>query len=164
MSYTAPSVIASVTLVPDLVEGQPAVHVRWTEPQSPIPILQYVLNRRVSGSSAGRFHFVSAPSTTFYISELLPGTSYTITVLSESAAGQSHFTNNQDVTTYDGVCVCVCMCVWVCACVHAYMCVDEWVGVGVRTCVCMHLFVLVYIHMCLCACVLECVCFVQERL
>jgi hypothetical protein len=100
-TYNAPSVIASVTLVPDLVEGQPAVHVRWTEPQSPIPILQYVLNRRVSGSSSGRFHFVSAPTTTFYITELLPGTSYTITVLSESAAGQSHFTNNQDVTTYD---------------------------------------------------------------
>ena len=97
-----PDDISTVNIRGDVRGGRPGVHVSWEEPQSVLPILQYVVNHAESSTGIGRLYFRPPTPNYFYVSGLDPGTSYDFLVSASSAAGSTHFSSRRSLTTFDG--------------------------------------------------------------
>ena len=82
--------------------GKPALSVTWTTPQSNVPISQYQVEYRRSGTNWRAASPVSPGSTTSTLLEALDaGTVYEVRIRAETAIGNGTWSEVESETTYN---------------------------------------------------------------
>ena len=97
----APSKVTGVTVSKAIHSWKPALRVTWTAPQSDVPISQYQLEYRRSGTNWRAASPVSPGSTTSTLLEALDaGTVYEVRIRAVSAIGSGTWSRVESETTY----------------------------------------------------------------
>ena len=98
---TVPSQVSGVVVSKAIRLGKPALSVTWTTPQSDVPISQYQVEYRRSGTNWRAASPVSPGSTTSTLLEALDaGTVYEVHIRAVSAIGNGRWSEVELETTY----------------------------------------------------------------
>ena len=102
----------NVTLSKAVRNGRPSLRVYWTAPQSDVPISQYNVQYRRSGTTSwGSQVTVSHPATSAFLIGLDAGTKYNVRVRARSAAGSGVWSAVQtERTHFGGEFLCIICC------------------------------------------------------
>ena len=93
--------MTGVAVSKDIRSGKPALSVTWTTPQSDVPISQYQLEYRRSGTNWRAASPVSPGSATSTLLEALDaGTVYEVRIRAVSAIGSGTWSRVESETTY----------------------------------------------------------------
>jgi len=98
---TVTSQVTGVAVSKAIHSGKPALSVTWTTPQSDVPISQYQVEYRRSGTNWRAASPVSPGSTTSTLLEALDaGTVYEVRIRAVSAIGSGTWSRVESETTY----------------------------------------------------------------
>ena len=100
---TPPSQVTGVSLTRCLRHGRPCLIVRWTAPQSDLPIIRYRIQYKRTGSVFWGSESVTAgspPPTIVTLISLAVGTNYTVRVIATTPHGGGKWSEEQTERTY----------------------------------------------------------------
>ena len=102
---TNPSQVTGVSLTRYLRRGKPSLIVRWTAPQSDLPISQYKIQYKRTGAvfwGSQTATVGSPPLTKVTLIALAVGTNYTVRVSATTPYGRGEWSEEQTERTYRG--------------------------------------------------------------